>query len=78
MSVNLFDRWSLSGIELYHGLDQVFELIRKVIHLALFVLAVSAPENVKPIGGDTSVEWVDWLSGSKRWMLCNHNEQDNG
>ena len=78
MSVNLLDRWSLSGIELHHLLDQVFELFREVIHLGLFVLAVGTPENVETIGSDTSVERIDWLCGGKRWMLSYHYEKDYG
>jgi len=77
MSVNLLNRWPLSGIKLYHFLDKVFELFREVIHLALFILAVGTPEYVKSVCGDTSVERVDWLSGSKRWMLSHHNKKDN-
>ena len=35
------------------------------------------PENVCSVGGQTSVEWVCRSSGSERWMLSNHDEEND-
>lgn len=78
MSHHLFDCWSLLSIKLHHGLDEVFELLGEIVHGPLFVLAVGAPENVKSICGDATIEWVDWLSSREWRMLSNHNEKDDG
>jgi len=38
---------------------------------------MSSPEDVSSFTCDTSIEWVLWLGGGKRWMLGNHDEKDD-
>lgn len=39
---------------------------------------MSSPKDVRPVGSDTSVEWVLWLGGSEWRVLSDHDEKNNG
>lgn len=70
--------WSVLWVELEHGLEEILKVVREESFLAWLVLGVDLPEDISSVGSQTLVEWVLWLSGGERWMLGDHDEQDDG
>jgi hypothetical protein len=75
---NLLNCWSLVCVKLQHSLHKILELLRKVLKLAGFVLAMGTPENIEAVGRDTSIERVNWLRSGEWGMLGHHHEEDDG
>ena len=78
MGKDLRHRWPVRALELQHALDEVLEFLTEVRLLTWLIFAVGSPENIGSVSSQASVEWISWLSSGEWWMLCNHDEMDNG
>tara|TARA_B110000285_G_C14995431_1_gene548559 strand:- start:526 stop:705 length:180 start_codon:yes stop_codon:yes gene_type:complete len=57
-------------------LYKVLEVLGEECFLSWFGLAMSLPENISPVGGQTSVERI-LVNSLREWRMLGHHDEKN-
>jgi hypothetical protein len=79
VSLDFFERESVSGLVLKHECDQTLEFLREEGKTSFLVRAVTLPEDVRSVESDLVIELVLLRVRSVEGRMAgHHNEEDNG
>ena len=64
------------GFQLKHALNKILERLGEEPFVLIF--GMTLPENIGSVCSEAFVEWITWGSRIERWMLGDHDEQNDG